>query len=225
MTTTDKEKTYNYDMIFKIVLIGDASVGKTNILSKYLYDEFDPNSKATVGVEFATKNFTIDNNIVKAQIWDTAGQERYRSITSAYYKGAKGCLLVYDITRKPTFETIDKWISELKSTSESNITIILVGNKCDLENERKVTKEEGEEKAKFYNMAFIETSALNGTNLEKAFDELIKDVYKNNNQIFKKEVNLVSYKVGVDINENEKEEKKKGCCGQGKIISEYSFNI
>ena len=181
MTTTDKEKTYNYDMIFKIVLIGDASVGKTNILSKYLYDEFDPNSKSTVGVEFATKNFTIDNNIVKAQIWDTAGQERYRSITSAYYKGAKGCLLVYDITRKPTFETIDKWISELKSTSESNITIILVGNKCDLENERKVTKEEGEEKAKFYNMAFIETSALNGTNLEKAFDELIKDVYKNNN--------------------------------------------
>ena len=143
------DKSFNYDMIFKIVLIGDASVGKTNILSKYLNDEFDPNSKATVGVEFATKNFTIEENVVKAQIWDTAGQERYRSITSAYYKGAKGCLLVYDITRKASFETIDRWISELKSTSENNLTIILIGNKCDLENERQVTKIEGEEKSKF----------------------------------------------------------------------------
>jgi Ras-related protein Rab-11A len=207
------DKSFNYDMIFKIVLIGDASVGKTNILSKYLNDEFDPNSKATVGVEFATKNFTIEENVVKAQIWDTAGQERYRSITSAYYKGAKGCLLVYDITRKASFETIDRWISELKSTSENNLTIILIGNKCDLENERQVTKIEGEEKAKYHNMAFIETSALNGTNLDKAFDLLIKDVYKKNCQMFKKEVNLVSCKVGVDLNEQPKQEEKKGCCG------------
>ena len=97
-----------YDMIFKIVLIGDTSVGKTNILSKYLTDEFDPESKATVGVEFGTKNFKIENNIVKVQIWDTAGQERYRSITNAYYKGAKGALLVYDITNKKSFDNLDK---------------------------------------------------------------------------------------------------------------------
>ena len=206
------DKSFNYDMIFKIVLMGDASVGKTNILSKYLNDEFDPNSKATVGVEFATKNFTIEENVIKAQIWDTAGQERYRSITSAYYKGAKGCLLVYDITRKATFETIDKWISELKSTSDNNLTILLIGNKCDLESQRQVTKIEAEEKAKYHNIAFMETSALDGTNLDKAFDVLINDVYKKNNQMFKSEVNLVTYKVGVDVNEP-KEEEKKGCCG------------
>ena len=206
------DKSFNYDMIFKIVLIGDASVGKTNILSKYLNNEFDANSKATVGVEFATKNFTIEENVIKAQIWDTAGQERYRSITSAYYKGAKGCLLVYDITRKATFETIDKWISELKSTSDNNLTILLIGNKCDLESQRQVTKIEAEEKAKYHNIAFMETSALDGTNLDKAFDVLINDVYKKNNQMFKSEVNLVTYKVGVDVNET-KEEEKKGCCG------------
>ena len=89
-----------YDMIFKIILIGDTSVGKTNILTKYLTDEFDPNSKATVGVEFCTKNFKIENKIVKVQIWDTAGQERYRSITNAYYKEAKGAFIVYDIVNK-----------------------------------------------------------------------------------------------------------------------------
>ena len=132
----------SFDMIFKLVLIGDSSVGKTNILSKYLNDEFDQNSKPTIGVEFATKNFEIENNIVKTQIWDTAGQERYRAITSSYYKGAKGCLLVYDITRKESFENIDKWISDLKSAGNENMSIILVGNKSDLENERKVTKEE-----------------------------------------------------------------------------------
>ena len=161
----------SFDMIFKLVLIGDSSVGKTNILSKYLNDEFDQNSKPTIGVEFATKNFEIENNIVKTQIWDTAGQERYRAITSSYYKGAKGCLLVYDITRKESFENIDKWISDLKSAGNENMSIILVGNKSDLENERKVTKEEAEEKAKLYNLAFMETSALNGTNIGKAFDE------------------------------------------------------
>ena len=202
----------SYDMIFKIVLIGDSSVGKTNILSKFLTNEFDENSKATVGVEFGTKNFNIEGNVVKAQIWDTAGQERYRSITSAYYKGAKGCLLVYDITRKVTFESIDRWISDLKGAGEENLSIILVGNKCDLEDQRKVTKEEAEEKAQFHKLAFIETSALNGTNIEKAFEELINDVYKNNQQIFKKQVNLLLDDKGVEIGETKKEEKK-GCCG------------
>ena len=201
----------SFDMIFKLVLIGDSSVGKTNILSKYLNDEFDQNSKPTIGVEFATKNFEIENNIVKTQIWDTAGQERYRAITSSYYKGAKGCLLVYDITRKESFENIDKWISDLKSAGNENMSIILVGNKSDLENERKVTKEEAEEKAKLYNLAFMETSALNGTNIGKAFDELINEVYKNNHQFFEKEVNLlIDEKKTVDITEPKKQEK--GCC-------------
>ena len=200
----------DYDMIFKLILIGDSAVGKTNILSKFIEDKFDKDSKATVGVEFGTKNFEIDGLIVKAQIWDTAGQERYRSITSAYYKGAKGCLIVYDITRKATFESVDRWLSDVKGSSDNKLSIILIGNKCDDENERKVTKEEGEEKAKYHNIAFLETSALNGTNIEKAFQELINDVYHNNKGDFKKDINLLLDDKAVDISEPKKEEK--GCC-------------
>ena len=206
-----------YDMIFKIVLIGDTSVGKTNILSKYLSNEFDPDSKATVGVEFGTKDFKIGNNIVKVQIWDTAGQERYRSITNAYYKGVKGSLLVYDITNPKTFESLDKWISDLKTNAEEKISIVLIGNKTDLEDQRKITTEQGKEKAEFYKLAFIETSALNGDNIEKAFNELITDVYKNHHELFEKQakVELTDKAIdleNVDQNKENKEETKKFCC-------------
>ena len=202
----------NYDVLFKIILIGDTSVGKTNILSRFIRNEFDENSKSTIGVEFGTKNFNLNDKIIKAQIWDTAGQERYRSITSVYYKGAQGCLLVYDITKKPTFENIDRWISDLKNSGDENLSIILIGNKCDLENERKVTKEEAKEKAQFYKLAFIETSALNGTNIEKAFELLLNDIYIKYSQIPKKQKNLLMNTNTVDISE-EKKEKKGGCCG------------
>ena len=208
----------NFDMIFKIILIGDSSVGKTNILSRYLNNTFDEEIKPTVGVEFNSKSFKIEDNIVKAQIWDTAGQERYRSITSSYYKGAKGCLLVYDISKKKSFENIDKWISQFKETADNNIYVLLIGNKCDLENEREVTKEQGEEKAKFYNMAFIETSALNGTNVEKAFELLINEVYKKNCHLFKKKVsvslsdNAISIEKENKEEEEKKEKKENKCC-------------
>ena len=108
----------NYDVLFKIVLIGDSFVGKTNIMSKYLKNEFHEDSKATVGVEFGAKKFDIEGKSVKAQIWDTAGQERYKSITTTYYKGAKGALIVYDITRKETFDSVDRWISELVNSGD-----------------------------------------------------------------------------------------------------------
>ena len=204
-----------YDMIFKIVLIGDTSVGKTNILSKFLTNEFDPESKATVGVEFGTKDFNIDNNIVKVQIWDTAGQERYRSITSAYYKGAKGSLLVYDITNQKSFENLDKWLSDLKANGEYKISIILLGNKSDLEDKRQVTTEQGKEKASFYKLAFMETSALNGNNIERAFNELIADVYKNHHDLFEKQAKVEITDRAIDLeneNKEKEEEKKSSCC-------------
>ena len=208
-----------YDMIFKIVLIGDSSVGKTNILSKYLNNEFDPDSKATVGVEFGTKNFKIENNIVKVQIWDTAWQERYRSITNAYYKGAKGSLLVYDITNKSSFENLDKWLSDLRTNGDDKISLILVGNKTDLEADRVVSLEEGKQKAEFHKMAFIETSALNGDNIEKAFNELISDMFKDHHNLFKKENNIKLNDKAIDLeNVDEKDEAKeeplpkKKCC-------------
>ena len=168
-----------YDFLFKLILIGDSSVGKSNILLKYLKGEFDQNSRATVGVEFGTKNIKIKNKKIKIQIWDTAGQERYRSITSAYYKGAKGAFIVYDITRKLTFDNIDKWITDLKTNGDKNISIILIGNKSDLEDKREVEKEEGIKKSEEYKIAFLETSALNGDNIDKAFNELLEQIYQN----------------------------------------------
>ena len=137
----------DYDMIFKVVLIGDSGVGKSNILSRYLKDEFSIETKTTVGVEFGAKRIEINGTKIKAQIWDTAGQERYKSITNAYYKGSKGALVVYDITRKESFNNIDKWISELKKNADIDVSIVMIGNKCDLENDRQVTKEEAQDKA------------------------------------------------------------------------------
>ena len=209
-----KEK---YDYIMKLILIGDASVGKTNILTKYLKNEFDPNSKATVGVELGTKNIQIDNKIIKVQIWDTAGQERYKAITSAYYKGAKGAIIVYDITRKITFDNIEKWIGDLKVNGDENIIIFLVGNKSDLNDNREVSKEDGLNKSEKFNIPFLETSALCGENISKVFEELIQKVYINNKEELV-EHNKKEIKKGVDLNEikneNNTEEKseKKGCC-------------
>ena len=202
-----------YDFLFKMILIGDSSVGKSNILLKYLKDQFDPNSRATVGVEFGTKNITLNNKKIKIQIWDTAGQERYRSITSAYYKGAKGAFIVYDITRKSTFENIDKWIADLKTNGDSNISIVLIGNKSDLEEKREVTKEEGLKKSQDCKTAFMETSALNGDNVHKAFDELIEQIYQNNSSLLEEKIDVEIDK-GVNLNEenNENNKEKKSCC-------------
>ena len=177
-------KKESYDLLFKLILIGDSCVGKSNILSKYLKNEFDPNSRATVGVEFGTKNILINNKKIKIQIWDTAGQERYRSITSAYYKGAKGAFIVYDITKKSTFDNIDKWISDLKLNGDQNICIVILGNKSDLIDSREVSKDDGIKKAEMFKTAFLETSALNGDNIAKAFEELIEQIYQNNKEAF-----------------------------------------
>ena len=171
------EEEENYNMIFKIVLVGDSGVGKTNLLLRYLKNEFNTQTKATVGVEFGNTKVQIDNALIKAQIWDTEGQERYRSITSAYYKGAHGALIVYDITRKDSFDSVEKWLSDLKNNGEEKMVIMAIGNKCDMVNERVISTEEGEAKAQRNNIAFLETSALNATNVAKAFDVLIQKLY------------------------------------------------
>ena len=175
-------KKESYDLLFKLILIGDSCVGKSNILSKYLKNEFDPNSRATVGVEFGTKNILINNKKIKIQIWDTAGQERYRSITSAYYKGAKGALIVYDITRRTSFDNIDKWISDLKLNGDKNICIIILGNKSDLADKRQVSTEEGRELAEKYEMKFYETSAKIGENVNDIFYDSVDEIAKKMDQ-------------------------------------------
>lgn len=135
-------------------------------------------SKSTIGVEFATRSITVDGKVIKAQIWDTAGQERYRAITNAYYRGAVGALLVYDIAKQPSYESVDRWLKELRAHADSNIVIMLVGNKSDLKYARAVPTEEAKQFATDNGLLFIETSALDATNVELAFQKILTEIYK-----------------------------------------------
>ncbi|TIB94798.1 ras-domain-containing protein [Wallemia mellicola] len=167
----------------------DSGVGKSNLLSRFTRNEFNMDSKSTIGVEFATRSLEVDQKTIKAQIWDTAGQERYRAITSAYYRGAVGALLVYDISKQSSFANVERWLKELKDHADSNIVIMLVGNKSDLKHLRAVPTAEAqsytEEKSKLEDgtessnpIRFIETSALDSTNVEAAFQNILTDIYQ-----------------------------------------------
>ncbi|KAF8411924.1 hypothetical protein HHK36_004482 [Tetracentron sinense] len=167
-----------YDYLFKVVLIGDSGVGKSNLLSRFTRNEFCLESKSTIGVEFATRTLQVEGRTVKAQIWDTAGQERYRAITSAYYRGALGALLVYDVTKPTTFENVSRWLKELRDHADSNIVIMLIGNKTDLKHLRGVATEDAQSFAEKEGLSFIETSALEATNVEKAFQTILAEIYR-----------------------------------------------
>uniref|UniRef100_A0A8C0UVD8 Ras-related protein Rab-25 n=1 Tax=Cyanistes caeruleus TaxID=156563 RepID=A0A8C0UVD8_CYACU len=166
-------KDDEYDYLFKVVLIGDSGVGKSNLLSRFTRNEFNLESKSTIGVEFATRSIQVDNKTVKAQIWDTAGQERYRAITSAYYRGAVGALLVYDIAKYLTYENAERWLKELQDHADANIVIMLVGNKSDLRHLRAVPTDEARSFAEKNGLSFLETSALDSTNVETAFHNIL----------------------------------------------------
>ncbi|KAJ9505171.1 hypothetical protein QJQ45_028074, partial [Haematococcus lacustris] len=207
----------SYDYLFKVVLIGDSGVGKSNLLSRFTRNEFCLESKSTIGVEFATRSISVDGKTIKAQIWDTAGQERYRAITSAYYRGAVGALLVYDITKNPTFENVERWLKELRDHADSNIVIMLVGNKSDLRHLRCVLTEDAQAFCEKESLSFIETSALESTNVEKAFQQILTEIY----HIVSRKVldNDDRPKIGegrdVIVMENSPEDggsKKGGCC-------------
>ena len=203
----------DYDYLYKLIIVGDSFVGKTNIMSQYIRKEFSLNTKSTVGVEFGAKIIKIENKMIKAQIWDTAGEERYRSVTNAYYKGAKGAFVVYDITNKLSFESVEKWIQDLKINSDHNITLLLIGNKKDLEDKREVSKEEGEEKAKTFGLGFIETSACTGENIDKAFETMLKEVFNKNftNNNSEEELNYINIGKNIELDE-QPQEKKSSCC-------------
>ena len=196
----------------KLIVLGDSGVGKTNIIKRYINDEFSTDTKATVGVEFFYKTFKINNDILKLEIWDTAGQERYKSITSAYYRGSRGALIVYDITRFSSFESIERWIAEINEKVSGSLKILVIGNKVDLEEERKVNIEEALDKAQSLNVSLLETSALESTNIDKAFKLLLKEMYKE----FKKQQNIEkkenkSKSEGMSLDVNNKK-KKSRCC-------------
>jgi small GTP-binding protein len=170
-------KDDEYDYLFKVVLIGDSGVGKSNLLSRFTRNQFNLESKSTIGVEFATRSIKCDSKTIKAQIWDTAGQERYRAITSAYYRGAVGALLVYDISKAVTYENVERWLNELRDHADSNIVIMLVGNKSDLRHLRAVPTEQAAALAEKHGLSFIETSALDSTNVELAFQKILTEIF------------------------------------------------
>ena len=210
-----------YDLLYKIIIVGDTCVGKSNILSRYIKNVFREDSKSTVGVELGNKLLKVKGTNTKLQIWDTAGQERYRSITSSYYKGSHGCFIVYDITNEPSFESVEKWFEQVQKEGSKDVSIILVGNKCDLENERKVPKEKGEEKAKQLNIPFFETSALSNIKIEDIFTVIAENIYERTGGV-KNEDDDDDIEI---INENEKPvnladqqpQEKKSCCSEFRL--------
>jgi len=216
-------KDDEYDILFKVVLIGDSGVGKSNLLSRFTRGEFNLESKSTIGVEFATRSIKHDSKTIKAQIWDTAGQERYRAITSAYYRGAVGALLVYDIAKASSFDSIERWLNELRDHADSNIVIMLVGNKCDLKHLRAVQTELSASFADKHHLSFIETSALDSTNVEQAFTNILTEIYEQvyrKNPTPKQDTNskpdtvkpTVDPSKTVPIGPNPTTEKPGGCC-------------
>ncbi|KAL4369660.1 hypothetical protein GQ457_05G028970 [Hibiscus cannabinus] len=247
----------DHDYLFKLVLIGDSGVGKSNLLTRFSKNEFSLQSKPTIGVEFATRNIHVNNKIIKAQVWDTAGQERYvllsihffsadfdldffdlasfedlarkdlgplflgfsmyRAITNAYYRGALGALLVYDVTRHVTFESIKKWLKELRNHTDDNIVVMLVGNKSDLRHLRAISTEEGKAFAENENIYFMETSALESLNVENAFAEVLTQIYHlTRKKALVTRNNPAALPKGHTIDVGSKDEvsamKKPGCC-------------
>ncbi|MCO5564064.1 hypothetical protein L7F22_017720 [Adiantum nelumboides] len=159
----------SYQYLFKYIIIGDTGVGKSCLLLQFTDKRFQPVHDLTIGVEFGARMINIAGKPVKLQIWDTAGQESFRSITRSYYRGAAGALLVYDITRRETFNHLASWLEDARQHASANMVIMLIGNKCDLAHRRAVSTEEGAQFAKENGLVFMETSAKTAQNVEDAF--------------------------------------------------------
>ena len=199
-----ENKTGYFDVKYKIMVLGESKVGKTSLIKRFTKDQFGGVYLTTVGMDFQDKIIEIEDKKVRLQVWDTAGQERFRNVTKSYFQSSHGLLVVYDITDKESFEKINFWMKNIKENAPENAKLILVGNKCDLANERQVSYEEGEKKASNYNIKFFESSAKEGTNVKEFFFYLANDIYqdeKTKGKDNKKTVQLDSKKKG-----------KKGCC-------------
>ena len=194
------------DHIFKVLIIGNSSVGKSNILLRYTENVFNESFLPTIGVDFKIKNVTVKGQKVKLNIWDTAGQERFKTITSTYYKGSHGIALVYDITDKESFNAIHNWVGEVKKHAGANTAMLLVGNKCDMSNDRAVTYAEGQELAKTLGVSFLETSAKADLNIKETFQKLADEVHDNLPESQRFDANIVNLKP------IKPDKTKGGCC-------------
>ena len=181
--------------LYKILLLGDSTVGKTCFLLRFMEDSFIDLHMATIGLDYKLKTMILEEQkIVKVQIWDTAGQDKFRAITRNYYKGASGIILIFDVTNIKSFENIKKWINEIKEEISENVSIVLIGNKIDNLKERKITKEQGEKIANEIGTKFFETSAKTGEGINESVFYLVKIIYENDPEIKKKGQNLKKYK-------------------------------
>ena len=192
---------------FKILTIGESGVGKTCILRRFVENKFLKNHLATIGIDFKTKTLNINNQEIKLKIWDTAGQERFRNITTQYYKGADGIVLIYDVTDDASYEKIRDWMEQiLSNTKREDIGLVLLGNKCDME-PRAVTEEQGNKMAEELKVSYFETSALTGQGINEAFNELTRDIMKRKGVDNGGNENL-------ELNNNISKKKKdgNGCC-------------
>ena len=197
-----------YDYTFKVLLIGNSDVGKSSLILRYVDQIWNDVFVPTIGVDFKVKSLQIDNKRVKMQIWDTAGQERFRNVISSYFKGAHGILLIYDITARDSFKELENWLGEVERNATPQVLKILIGNKCDLDEQRQITVDEGEAFAARNGMKFIETSAKNNTNVNEAFEALAKIMVESSNKknVIKVEKKTIKVDKGADLN------AKKKCC-------------
>lgn len=191
-------------LLMKLVMIGDSGVGKTCLLSRYVDDIFYEEANATIGVEYKLKEIEIESSKFKLQLWDTAGQERFHSITQSYYRCSDGAVIVFDVTDNASFENVSNWIKEYSDFTDGNHNIIIVGNKNDLESERKVNTEDAKQFAKSKNVEYIETSAKDGNSVTEAFELIEQIIY-------------TSKKASLSLNQRvvrpiDLENSKKGCC-------------
>uniref|UniRef100_A0A383VMM6 Uncharacterized protein n=1 Tax=Tetradesmus obliquus TaxID=3088 RepID=A0A383VMM6_TETOB len=209
----------DYDYLIKLLLIGDSGVGKSCLLLRFSEDSFTPSFITTIGIDFKIKKIFLDNKWVKLQIWDTAGQERFRTITSAYYRGAMGILLVYDVTDEASFNNIRNWMRNIEQHASDNVNKVLVGNKSDMADEKRaVPVARGQALAAEYNMRFFETSAKDNLNVEEVFTSIAKDVMQRlqQEQAEQQTVGGTSSPLKLTSNlDKSKQRRKKGCCDSG----------
>ena len=203
----------NYHYLFKYIIIGDPSVGKSNILMKFAHNKFTDEYQATIGVEFGAKNIEFNNQIYRIQIWDTAGQENFRSITRAYYKNCVCAMVVYDITNLDSFQHIQNWIEDIRNQSPKTVLIILIGNKIDLEDKRVISYDKGNEFAIKNGIIFAETSAKTGDGIEDIFLRSAKEISKYMNENY---YDLTSETCGI---------KKGKIKKKSKVLKEKASNI
>ncbi|GAQ88998.1 Rab family GTPase [Klebsormidium nitens] len=195
--------------VFKLLLIGDAGVGKSCILLRFADDTFRESYMSTIGMDFRIRTLHMENDeVVKLQIWDTAGQERFRTITSPYYRGANGIIVVYAVNDQTSFEHVSKWLGDMEKFAPEEAVRLLIGNKCDLEIERQVTTEEGEELAASLGVPFIETSAKDSTNIEEAFVCIAKAIQEKQTLMAP-----ARSRDAVSITAVTGKKAKGGCCG------------